>query len=649
MHIPYKKNRISIAVLLFLLLEGIALRAADKHVLPALSAERIEAIEAVLDDQPRGFAEPINNREAWDRYAKDFNFKRIIERANEMLLKPPPHLDDELYLSYLETGKREPYGRPYKRRTYRLTHFVLAECVENSGKYIDAIQNEITAILSEKVWVVPAHDADLRVFSGEVKWVELGAATRAWNLATASWLLADRLPDELHDQVRDTIQERIVDPYLQCIEDGRMHAGMSWMMTNYNWNTVCTSGVVGAALAVIPSKEIRATLIAQAEVSMERYLSGYSEDGYTSEGLNYWNYGFGHFVLLAEAIALSTEGKLSPYDLPKAKIAAHFPINYEIANEIFPTFSDVAFYDKPKGWLMDFVSTRFGVPVHGSHVGRSKDLAISISFGGTLHAAAAVLSLDETFSETIRSEADAMGLSKSGFPKADIHIFRYQPEAGPVLGAVIKGGNNDEFHNHNDVGSYCIVSGDEMLLVDPGMRIYDITSWTDRYASKILSSHGHAVPVVNGKLQGVGKQFAAELVTDTESSVTLDLAKAYSDDTLVLLERRLELIPGGYGTVEVEDTFEYSTDGEFETVLVSFSTVKKISDDELLIKGKTQSLIVTIDASGETELSFEEIHDNLPWELVPMRVGIRLKDKSKAGFIRLSYSPSRPADQREAG
>jgi len=68
-------------------------------------------------------------------------------------------------------------------------------------------------------------------------------------------------------------------------------------------------GVTGAALAVIEPPEQRALFIAAAEHYSKYFLEGFTDDGYCSEGLGYWNYGFGYYIMLSEMIHQATAPK----------------------------------------------------------------------------------------------------------------------------------------------------------------------------------------------------------------------------------------------------------------------------------------------------------------------------------------------------
>ena len=56
------------------------------------------------------------------------------------------------------------------------------------------------------------------------------------------------------------------------------------------------AGVTGAALALLPDKEERAYFVAAAEKYNVYGIKGYADDGYCSEGVGYYNYGFRAYI-----------------------------------------------------------------------------------------------------------------------------------------------------------------------------------------------------------------------------------------------------------------------------------------------------------------------------------------------------------------
>ena len=110
----------------------------------------------------------------------------------------------------------------------------------------------------------------------------------------------------------------------------------------------------------------------------------------------------------------------------------------------------------------------------------------------------------------------------------------------------LKGGNNGENHNHNDVGSYVVVSGGRAVLLDPGSEIYTARTFSrDRYESPVLSSFGHPVPLVAGRLQRTGAAARGRVVrtdfTDEQDTLVLDIASAYDEPALSAPDAHLRL------------------------------------------------------------------------------------------------------------
>ena len=115
---------------------------------------------------------------------------------------------------------------------------------------------------------------------------------------------------------------------------------MWWLTSKMNWNSVCLAGVTGAALTSIESPQRRAFFAASAEKYIQYFLEGFTPDGYCSEGVGYWNYGFGHFVMLAETIKQATGGKVDLLAPKRIRPIALFGRRMEILPGVYPAFAD---------------------------------------------------------------------------------------------------------------------------------------------------------------------------------------------------------------------------------------------------------------------------------------------------------------------
>lgn len=127
----------------------------------------------------------------------------------------------------------------------------------------------------------------------------------------------DRLPAETKALAMCAFREKVFRPIYRCLEETKP---FYWFTVTNNWNSVCLAGVTGAALALLQDKEERAYFVAAAEKYYVYGMKGYSDDGYCSEGVGYYNYGFCSFILLREEICRATKGKIDFFRTPKLPV-----------------------------------------------------------------------------------------------------------------------------------------------------------------------------------------------------------------------------------------------------------------------------------------------------------------------------------------
>lgn len=91
------------------------------------------------------------------------------------------------------------------------------------------------------------------------------------------------------------------------------------------------------------SYEKRLATVGSALNSMAYYLSGFGDDGYCSEGLGYWGYGFGHYLYLAQILHDYTNGSIDLFifnNAEKMENVGNFPEGFEIQKNVCSPFSD---------------------------------------------------------------------------------------------------------------------------------------------------------------------------------------------------------------------------------------------------------------------------------------------------------------------
>jgi len=607
-----------------------------------LDSARIAAIARMLPESPAGVGRPITDRQAWQAVAAAPGFKEVVSEAESLVAQPIPEASDELYLDFSRTGNRTRYQRVRGRRHSRPAALALAECIENRGRFLAAIEEAIAAVCAEKTWLYPAHDRSLRNFKEEAIEIDLGSSATSWNLATIDYWLGDKLSDPTRQLIRSELDRRTFKPFESYVTQGKPR--LWWATGTNNWNAVCLAGVTGSALTMIDPPERRAFFVAAAEKYVQNFLRGFTPDGYCSEGLGYWNYGFGHYVLLAETIHQATGGRLDMFEAPNVDKIARFAGRMEIMPGVYPAFADCHVGSRPDTRTMAFLSRRFRLGLEDYErrglllAGGPSSSLFTLGVHGFANSASRV---------PAAQAGDTDQPLRDWFPDAGILICRPAPGAERGLGVALKGGHNAEHHNHNDVGSFVVALAGKTPLVDPGSEVYTARTFSSkRYESGVLNSFGHPVPLVAGKLQRGGRSAAAKVLktefTDETDTLVLDLRAAYDVKGLEKLQRTFIFSRQGSGSLTVIDEVGFAGPQSFATALVTFSNWHEPDPGRLVVGEGPAAVRVELAASeGKLQIDAARIEEDLPDGRIPTRLGISLAEPVTTATITLTISPMR--------
>lgn len=489
---------------------------------PAPDAARIAEIARHLPATPAWAGDP---------------FPSLAKKGEGILKEPIPDCSDELYLLTTQTGDRDRYQRVYHRRIGLLADLAGTACATDDERYLKRTVELLEAICAERSWTLPAHDMLLTNFKGTHLTIDLGSSHRALTLAGTLAQLGERLPSDIRARTMAELERRVFSLYRATNRDsGNAKAlaahGNWWFFVRSNWGAVCHSCVVRAALAVLADRTDRAAFVEAAERGMRFFLESFLPDGYCTEGMGYWNYGYGHFLDLVLAVRKVTGGFVDYSRMPRAKEAMGYAFGYTLDGRHCPVFADGG---------------------GGRASGRSLDIGCSIwpEF------------------EALRKGGLA---SRTYFPDAQVYIGRAKR-----IAFGIKGGTNAELHNHNDIGSWTLYLDGAEVAGDPGGEIYTARTFSkNRYVSDVLNSFGHPVPRVGGELQLVGAESAAEIVrkefTDARDAFVIDLSSAYPATRgkkgavarAAVFDRENE-------SVMIADRLRVENPIAFESVMVSYS------------------------------------------------------------------------------
>lgn len=644
-----------IAVVVVVVLAGSVMPAATAIAQTRAAAEaapldpdRISAVAAMLPAQPKGLGEPISNRAAWEALARTEGGRFIVARAEQIRTRALPEITDELYLDFSRTGQRNAWQRVAFDRRGRIGVLAMAECLQNEGRFLPVLNALIASLCEEKTWVLPAHDRDLTNFKGTGISIDLASSALAWQLATADWLVGEKLESATRQRMRDLIHQRVLAPYREMYS-GR--APYAWLKATHNWNAVCLAGVTGAALIEIDSPRDRAEYIVSAEQYSKNFLAGFV-GGYCTEGLGYWNYGFGHYALLSELVRRATGGQVDLLKRPEALAPAQFGRGIQIINGVAPAFADCSTTAVPDPMILWLVGNRLGVGLPQDRTLELKRAAAETGWGTGDVAWALIVAFADFASPAAEAAQPVASMPiRTWFDQAGILIGRPGIDSACRMGVALKGGNNAENHNHNDLGSFVVVVGNVPVVLDPGSENYTARTFSpQRYDSKMLNSFGHSVPVVAGQLQQPGAKSVAKILatqfTERQDRLEMDIRSAYSVPDLQKLVRQFVYSREGEGSLAVTDTVELSSPQTFGIALITAGKATQQPDGSILIEDRGQAVRVTIDTAGQPwTLHQEQINEVAA--VHPWRLGIDLDQPVKRATITATIYPASPTPARK--
>ncbi|MBR4753314.1 MAG: hypothetical protein IK077_16320 [Thermoguttaceae bacterium] len=620
---------------------------------------RAEKIAPMLAEAPN-FGARAAGQDVWDRLAQSPSAKSMIRSAEGLLKQDMPVLTEDLYKEYFVNGNRSHYQSQFGAVNRRIEVFTLAEKFENKGRFVDALNEAILYFCDQPSWLLPAHDRNAVVYDQKDVYSDLGATLASGNLAISINLLADKLPAETVERARAEIERRILKPYRDAVAGGdfmsvaqrleeklpagivdkvkqeaarrlalkakapvfekvaeNVNAGMWWVRGTNNWNAVCHAGTVASALNVVESREERAFYLAAADYFSEtRFMIGFTEDGYCSEGMGYWNYGVGNYMLLGALARVATNGQLDMFRFPKMRAVLDYAPNLEIDKGNYAVFADCSMTAKASALYVGYLSRLKG---WGYETFERAGLGSNFGFGDPMDVVSFGFDADVTFAETSGEPKPFKLPIRTEFPNAGVMICRPDPSAtGRYFAAAFKGGDNNEMHNHNDVGSYSLLMGDAsdpkaadvFLSRDPGGETYTARTFgSRRYEGQLLNSYGHPVPRIAGKLQDPGAKSKGVVIeknlTDEKDVFAIDFKSCYNVPTLQKLTRQFEFVrardaESGSFTITDSVAFEEGKSETFETAMITFEKFEiQENDGALTIKfADAQVDVSATDANG---------------------------------------------------
>lgn len=468
--------------------------------------------------------------------------KQIEAEADMLLEKPSYSLPLSLFLEFERNGRREKYEQLYMENRRRLLVFLAMALWSEDKKWIQATEDAIWAVCDQYTWETPGHFSLPVRFEDGRTLIGLFAAETALSLCEAMYLLDDRLSDLVKARIAHEVRERVVEPFCE--------KNIEWGADN--WSAVC-GGSCGMAAMYLGNEAEAETAIKKSLSYMETFLSSYLNDGACLEGPLYWEFGFGFFCMFASMVREYSNGKIDLFDDEKVKRIARFGENiYLEDNKVIP-FSDSPHEHSFHPWLFGFLAKEYNICV--------PPMEYAVKFGDDKRCRIPFF-LRDMFTENPSDTGENVKNGLTVYSESQWYIKRNRK----YLFAA-KGGNNGEPHNHNDVGSFVLMTDGKYILDDLGWCTYDRDYFLEkRYDYICASSLGHSVPITDGEGQLSGGDRAALLLNCNESEFSLDLSGVYEK-----AESFIRCYTVKEEALEIKDRFS----GEMSSICERFVTTYK--------------------------------------------------------------------------
>lgn len=536
--------------------------------------------------------------------------EQIMRRAHDPAERdePLPELTDALYRDFSATGTRIHFETVYFERRRRLARAALAllaapdSARDPANPLYRSFIDKLEDVFAEGSWALPAHVPDSP--SGrDPRAIDLFGAETANLMAELLHVFGSILSGERRSIVVKKLRRDYFENYLAN--------NFWWMHTTNNWNAVCHQGVIGAALTIEDDAERLAALVAKAAAHLPAFIDGFGDDGACSEGPGYWGYGFGWFALLNEQLETRTQGALSLFaGFPKISRIAEYGPAMVLSNGYIVNFADCTAYADLRASLLHYLGETLGSTACRSEAALSQtrsmrpekldsfcekprsDFLFYTRF--VLHAPPALSSVAPGNGKSLMDES-----ATAFFPSLGVWVVRSHDARGNLWELAAKGGDNNEHHNHNDVGSFLLNLNGCPVIQEIGAPEYNASFFSPaRYTHLAARSLGHSLPLINGCEQKAGSEYTATILraeTAPDASgrflFEVDLTAAYPVEAgLKRFVRRLVFDPRAC-VLRWEDDVRLGASGTMESGFITDGEDVTIENPHALVLGKVGKCI----------------------------------------------------------
>ncbi|MBN1767299.1 MAG: heparinase II/III family protein [Prolixibacteraceae bacterium] len=562
--------------------------------------------------------------------------------GEKYLNQPWTVLPVSVFSEFKTIGNRVNFEQLTFARRRQFVSLVMAEVMENKGRFLPDIINGVLALCEETWWGIPAHYST-KVPTTDDQNVDLFNAETAGMMAWASYILKQQLDafsPILVQRIYSEINRRMLKP---CLE-----TQYGWKRNTSNWNPWICSNWLTCVLLAESDRERQVKAVQMIMESLDFYMDSAPDDGGCNEGPSYWTHAAGSLsdclITLKQATAghvdVSRDAKVGALGsfLYKTYIGNGFAVNFADASVFASSEVNIVF---PFGvFIDDDIMKEYAaqVALNKDFWNKPADMFNEAGNYPSLGHELRFLSLINTFRKTDTKEPL---IADSWLPNLQVMTARSIEGSTKGFYIAAKGGYNAENHNHNDAGSYVVYFDGEPLIIDVGVGTYTSKTFSkERYDIWTMQSGFHNLPKINGIDQKDGASYKAANLKykkhKTEVVFSLDIAGAYPAEAKVKswtrtfkFNRKKEIeITENYCLHEYEKTTE---------IMLMTCCEPSITDKGVVLKMKDSQRLIAFDNSLTPTIEYIKITDQRllkSWKPDMWRIKLAVNKTDLCGVIK---------------
>lgn len=557
-----------------------------------------EDLKSLLKDSNDWVKYPsYSDRSKWNALTSDVN-DVVIKRGEQRLNYEWKVIAASYYLEYWKSGDRKIMEDPYKDNISAVSNLFFAELVEGKGRFTSKLIDGVFCLCEMTSWSLSAHLANqtksTKIPNHDEHVVELVSADVGSLLSWIYYFMKDEFDKydvTISKRIKKEVNERIISAYLE--RDNYWWMGLRGKPNSLNnWNPWVNSNVIQSILLMSEDLDTKVEGVYKTMKSIDKYIELTNKDGACDEGPAYWQHAAGKLYDYLQILSDATQHKVNLFE---------DPLFSKMGEYISRTYVD-------GGWVINFADAMARMELDHHHIYRyGRAVASNELMTFAKHLGDQNSQIDNLYYDGDSKERDVFRF---------LEYLTYHKELNQVLGDHIpekstwyqktevcyfsnlnfrfatKGGNNNESHNHNDVGTFILYYHSIPYFIDAGVGTYTRQTFSsERYQLWNTQSKYHNLPIINGEQQCNGSKYVATntVFNRSKNEFMLDMSSAYPERAEVkkwLRKYKLEK-----KRLLIEDDFELSQTKSPNEISFIVSGNVSLSKDGLIRIEKPEGIL----------------------------------------------------------